>query len=197
MAIFSDLLSLVFQEGYKQEIGIITLDITTDISCGHSAEIADEPVESSFRTFNYNNRPNEVTINGFMSEYARAGLSSTLSGVSKTNRLSLAKNELIKFKETGQPIDLVTKYATYPNMVIKSLNIDYGANSGAGYKIYAVFKEVKFINTEIVYIDNLKIEEETAKSNENKGFQAENFESFTIKEEDKINLQDVFFDLFE
>jgi len=168
MSLISKGAAILFGNDFKQKIGIINLDIVDNREVTESMTISKNPIEGSFNSDNIKKDPASIIISATISSYPihlspTERLKSVSFNGSLPKRLQEAHDELIRLKDEGEPIELVTKYKVYENMVIVSITHSENSSTGEAFVFDITFSEVNIVSSQNVTIENLRIKNLSAK----------------------------------
>ena len=198
MSIFSGAATLLFKQPFTQKVGKLEVDIITSRNISEKTAVSNNPVEGSFNTDNSKRQPTEISISGIISKFSLKNskvsqVTSLLSG-SIPNRLKDAHDELYRIKDDEEPITMVMKYKSYPNMLITSLDFPEEANGGETLRFTLTLKEVRIVDSQLTVLSNFKIKTDSAKTKSSFGRQVGGKKPFTPKS--KITLTQFIKSLF-
>lgn len=131
-------LSLVFGEKRKGQIGLVQMDATLSEVHTSEAAVTEHPVEEGANISDHIRRlPEEVEINGVVSNTpivflasiaAESPIENDITPV--TDRAGLAYAELTRIQDAGELVTVVTTLRDYENMALTSLVVNRDAQSG-------------------------------------------------------------------
>ena len=112
-------------------VGLVQFDASLSESHLSEADITDHPVEEGANIADHiRNRPDSIEINGVVTNTpiaylasltAKSPLTSDLGSVD--DRVETAYQELLRIKNTGELVEVITSLRTYKNMVLKSVSV--------------------------------------------------------------------------
>lgn len=176
MSFFSDAAAIIFKTPFKQKVGKLEIDILDSRGISEKSTLSSNPIEDgSFITDNIRKEPTEISISARISSFSLNNsvikqVSSLIKG-KIPNRLKDAHDELYRLYDAQEPITLVTKFKSYENMVMTSLDFGSDAGDGEVLRFSVSFKEVQIAESQLVSVANSKIKNETAKKQSNFGRQ--------------------------
>ena len=190
MSSFTDEAAVLFKEPFTQKIGALIVDIITLRNITEKMSVTSNPIEGAFTTNNARFLPVEIEINGIMSKYSLRNslIRRALSGGRKPNTLKDAHDELYRIFVSKEPIELVTKYKSYKNMIMSQLNIATNIGDGDTLRFNTTFTEARIVSSQLVTIDNSQIKTDTAKKQTAVGRQAGATKDFSPTETGTIGL---------
>lgn len=167
MSFFSQAASIIFKQPFTQKLGKLEVDIVASRNISETVSISNNPIEGGFNTDNAKDEPTEISVTGIISKFSLKNSKitqvTTLLTGSIPNRLKDAHDELYRIKNDKEPITLVMKYKSYPNMLLAGLNFPDEANGGETLRFTAIFKEIRIVESQLVSLDNSKIKTDSAK----------------------------------
>lgn len=169
MSSFTDSATIIFKQPFSQKIGALEIDIVSSRNISEKVSLTNNPIEGGFITDNAKDEPSEIIISGIISKFSLKS-SLTTSGLI-LNRLKSAHDELYRIKNEKEPITLVMKFKTYPNMVMTNLDMMSDQNEGESFRFTATFKEIRIVESQLVDIGNLRIKTDSAKKQSSAGRQ--------------------------
>lgn len=176
MSFFSDAAAIIFKTPFKQKVGKLEIDILDSRGISEKSTISANPIEDgSFITDNIRRESTEISFTARISSFSLNNsvikqVSSLIKG-KIPNRLKDAHDELYRLYDAQEPITLVTKFKSYDNMVMTSLDFASGAGDGEVLRFSVSFKEVQIAESQLVSVANSKIKNETAKKQSSFGRQ--------------------------
>ena len=112
-------------------VGLVQFDASLSESHLSEADITDHPVEEGANIADHiRNRPDSIEINGVVTNTpiaylasltAKSPLTSDLGSVD--DRVETAYQELLRIKNAGELVEVITSLRTYKNMVLKSVSV--------------------------------------------------------------------------
>lgn len=158
----------------KTSIGSVELDASVSEQHTGAVEVTDHPVETGGAISDHARPlPETVTIEGLISntpmpEAGAATQERTWAGVNYRSSSEMAPTNasegyaaLLKLKDAGELITVVTALRTYENMVLTSLTVPRDARTGNGLRFAASLKQVRVANSQTVQV--LTTEDKTKK----------------------------------
>ncbi len=140
-----------------KSIGGFVIDCFISENYRFTNEVSEIPVEEgSTITDNIYNKPDEITIEGFISnvKYVSYNAITMFKGgiPDRQKRIRTAYKELLRLKQAREPIDLSTGLDVYKNMVITDFDIPRDVETGADLHFTMTFKKLPIIRSETVAI---------------------------------------------
>ena len=138
----------------EKSIGGFVIDVFREEKYNFSNDVTDIPVEDgSTASDHVVTKPCEIQISAFIGQAEFVVMDGTpQAGGDPRARIRAAYHELLRLKNEGQPLDLVTGLGTFPNMVITSFDISREVETGADLPFDMTFKEIRVIKSETVKI---------------------------------------------
>lgn len=151
-------LSLVFGEKRKSQIGVVQMDATLSEVHTSEADVTEHPVEEGANITDHIRRlPEAVEINGIVSNTpivflasltAESPLENDVTPV--TDRAGAAYDELIRIKDQGELVTVVTTLRDYENMALTSVVVNRDAQSGNVMNAQLSLREIIIAKTKDV-----------------------------------------------
>lgn len=183
MSFITDAAAIIFKEPFGQKIGKLEIDIVSTRNISERVSLTNNLVEGGFNTDDAKDEPTEISMTGIISKFSlknsKISQLTTLAKGSIPNRLKDAHDELYRIKNEKEPITLVMKFKSYPNMVMTNLDILGDVSDGESLRFTTIFKEVRIVSSQLVSLDNSKIKTDTAKKESSFGRQVGEKKSFT------------------
>jgi len=152
----------------EKSIGGFVIDVFKEEKYNFAAEATDVPVEDgSTASDNVVNLPGEIQISAFIGSAEFVVFDDPQEAGDKKQRIRTAYYELLRLKNEGKPLIVVTGLASFPNMVITDFQISRDAENRADLPFDMTFKEVVVVRSETVGIrtkPNLPSSDQVAKT---------------------------------
>ena len=198
MSFFSETAAIIFKQPFTQKLGKLEVDIVSSRNISEKVSITNNPIEGGFNTDNARDEPTEISFSGIISKFSlknsKVTQVTTLLTGNIPNRLKDAYDELYRIRNEKEPITLVMKYSTFPNMLLKSLNFPEESNNGETLRFTVVFKEIIIVESQLTILDNSRIKTDSAKKASSFGRQTGTEKDFVPKS--SITLGQFFKSLF-
>ena len=137
-------------------IGEIELDASLSESHQFDSEVTQYPVEDgSVITDHIQNRPDKLTINGFVSNTPVRLFSSVAIDLVRTSGNSGRFDALERIHRERVLVDIVTPLKSYTDMAMESLTVPRNAAIGDTLEFSATFIKVVKVSSELVTGENL------------------------------------------
>lgn len=135
--------ALKFRAPTLSAIGDIILDASINETHSAASEITDHPVETGASVTDHTRAlPREVSITGLV----------TMSSLGDSSAPRLTPSEvfaeLVRIKDSGEPLSLVTQLASYKDMLIGSITVPRDATKGDSLEFSATLKQIKRATTQ-------------------------------------------------
>jgi len=167
MSFFTNAAAIIFKQPFTQKIGKLEVDIVSSRNISEKVSLTNNPIEGGFNTNNARDEPTEIIITGIISKFSLKNSKikqiTTLASGNIPNRLKEAHDELYRIKNEKEPVTLVMKFKTYPNMIMTNLDIPTDTNDGETFRFKTVFKEARIVFSQTVASSNLRIKTDSAK----------------------------------
>lgn len=153
------LMSLIFGEKTKAQVGFVELDASLSETHSMSAEPTNHPVEAGFEiTDHIRKKPDSIQITGVVTDTPLVYLASlqTPSPLANdhltpvTYRADLAYAELQRIMNEGETVEVVTSLRSYENMALTSLSVTRDAASGNVLNVSMDLREIIVARSETV-----------------------------------------------
>jgi hypothetical protein len=175
MSFFTDAAAIIFKEPFTQKVGKLEIDIVSQTGITESTTLTNNPIEGGFNTDNATDEPTKITITGIISSFSlKNSKLKQISSLAKgkiPNRLKDAHDELYRLKKEKEPVTLVMKYKSYPNMFMSLLDMPKEAGDGETFRFTVTFQEINIVESQLVSIDNSRIKKDSAKKQSSFGRQ--------------------------
>ena len=152
----------------QKSIGGFVIDVFREEKYNFSAEATDIPIEDGETAADHVvNRPSEIQISAFIGNAEFIVFDAPQQAGDPKQRIRAAYYELLRLKNEGKPLTLVTGLASYPNMVITDFSISRDVQTGTDLPFDMTFKEITVIKSETVAINikpNLSSSDQVARS---------------------------------
>jgi hypothetical protein len=155
-------LSLLFGRPEPTKIGEIELDASLSESHQFGSEVTQFPVEDgSVITDHIQNKPDQVSINGFVTNTPVRSFAEVVSAVDLvrpsgvSGRTELAFEGLERLHRERALVTIVTNLKTYDDMALTSLTIPRNAAIGDTLEFSADFVKVVKVTSAVVAVENL------------------------------------------
>ena len=137
----------------EKSIGGFVIDVFREEKYNFSAETTDVPIENGDDASDHVvNKPSEIQISAFIGNAEFVVFDGPQQAGDPKERIRAAYYELLRLKEKGEPLTLVTGLDTFPNMVITSFDISRDVETGADLPFDMTFKEIRVVKSEVVGI---------------------------------------------
>lgn len=154
-------LSILFGRKTAGKIGELTLDVSINETHSYVSDVTSFPVEDGATiTDHVRKQPVRLSITGFITnapvKLAGTPPSPVLRTSGTSNRVELARDYLIDLYNKSTLIDIIqTGLLVYVNMIMSSLSIPRGAQTGDAINFSAEFVQITKVQSEIVIIQNV------------------------------------------
>jgi len=139
----------------EKSIGGFVIDAFVVEKYSFTNSVTDIPIEDgSTASDNVVVNPAEIHISAFIGMAEFVVLDGPVDAGDPKQRIISAYHELLRLKNEGKPLDLVTGLDTFPNMVITAFEIDRDVETGADLQFDMTFKEIRVIKSETVKINS-------------------------------------------
>ncbi|MGL6011264.1 MAG: phage baseplate protein [Shewanella oncorhynchi] len=137
-----------FKTRFGNNYGNIELDLNLEEDHEWGAEATMNPVEDgSPVTDHVVEQPDKLSIKGFVTDTPLTITSQSVAIENRTQPVFDLLRELIKARE---PVTVYTKYRTYPDMVITSINVPFNSSIGEAIEFGMNFVHIRKVATQIV-----------------------------------------------
>ena len=137
----------------EKSIGGFVIDVFKEEKYSFTAETTDIPIEDGdIASDHVINRPCEIQISAFIGNAEFIVFDGPQEAGDKKQRIRAAYYELLRLKNKGEPLTLVTGLAAFPNMVITDFAISRDVETGADLPFDMIFKEIAVVKSETVGI---------------------------------------------
>lgn len=175
MSVFTDAAAIIFKEPFTQKIGKLEIDIVLQRGITERTTISNNPIEGGFNTDNVVDEPTEITLTCIISSFSlKNSKLKQISSLAKgkiPNRLKDAHDELYRLNAEKEPVTLVMKYKSYPDMFMSLLDMPSEAGDGETFRFTVTFKKINIVESQLVSIDNSRIKKDSAKKQSSFGRQ--------------------------
>ena len=175
MSFFTDAAAIIFKKPFTQKVGKLEIDIINQRGISEKTTLSNNPIEGGFNTDNAKDDPTEITLTCTISAFSLKNSVikqiSTLAKGKIPNRLKEAHDELYRLKIDKEPITLVMKYKSYPNMFMTMLDMPSEAGDGETFRFTVRFQQINIVKSQLVSINNSIIKKDSAKKQSSFGRQ--------------------------
>ena len=142
------IVNLILGGPKRSEIAGIEVDATITERHSHRAQATRFPVEVGAEiTDHVHQLPDSISIDGIISDTPIG----VIDGIAaEPERAQARYNELLRAKEDGETVDVVTALRSYENMVFEALEVRRDSNTGKAIGFTATLTEVRFAVAERV-----------------------------------------------
>jgi hypothetical protein len=138
----------------EKSIGGFVIDVFREEKYNFTADVTDIPIEEGDTASDHVvNRPCEIRISAFIGNAEFVVFDTPQQTGDPKERIRAAYYELLRLKNEGQPLTLVTGLASFPNMVIVSFEISRDVETGSDLPFDMTFKEIRVTKSEVVGIN--------------------------------------------
>ena len=175
MSVFTDAAAIIFKEPFTQKVGKLEIDIVLQRGITERTTISNNPIEGGFNTDNVVDEPTEITLTCIISSFSlKNSKLKQISSLAKgkiPNRLKDAHDELYRLNAEKEPVTLVMKYKSYPDMFMSLLDMPSEAGDGETFRFTVTFQKINIVESQLVSIDNSRIKKDSAKKQSSFGRQ--------------------------
>jgi hypothetical protein len=151
---FANSIAIFYRDKPKKSVGGVEIDVARLEDHTYESEVTQYPIETGASVSDFiRNRPERVTIQGFVSNSPVRILGGTLGSLVRgevPNNAELVFNQLVALHEAREPITIVTGVKTYESMAIERLTIPRDRDTGEA--INFTIEAVKIIKAASVLV---------------------------------------------
>lgn len=131
----------------KTEVGDLVLDVTLNEKHNHTASTTDNPLEDGANAADHTiQKPDQLSLEGLWTDTPLDADRAEL------NRAVEMYRKLVRLKESGEAVTVVSGLRVYENMVIQKINSRKDPGTGYSVPVSVSLKESRFVTQQTEFV---------------------------------------------